>query len=72
LFLYIDKKSYMRVVKAGFSARRKKLRSSLSAGLVMEKNDVDEILKKAKISGDLRAQELSLTDWYKIYNTLML
>jgi 16S rRNA (adenine1518-N6/adenine1519-N6)-dimethyltransferase len=72
LFLYLDKKSYMRVVKAGFSARRKKLRSSLSAGLVMEKNDVDEILKKSKISGDLRAQELSLTDWYKIYNVLML
>jgi 16S rRNA (adenine1518-N6/adenine1519-N6)-dimethyltransferase len=72
LFLYLDKKSYMRVVKAGFSARRKKLRSSLSAGLVMEKNDVDEILKKSKTSGDLRAQELSLTDWYKIYNVLML
>jgi 16S rRNA (adenine1518-N6/adenine1519-N6)-dimethyltransferase len=67
LFKNLDKRAYMRLVKAGFSAKRKKLRSSLSAGLAIDKNQADEILKKAGISGDLRAQNLSLEDWYSIF-----
>jgi 16S rRNA (adenine1518-N6/adenine1519-N6)-dimethyltransferase len=67
----LDKRAYMRVVKAGFSAKRKKLRSSLSAGLALDKAQTDELLKKAKISGDLRAQNLSLADWHIIYKVLM-
>jgi 16S rRNA (adenine1518-N6/adenine1519-N6)-dimethyltransferase len=70
LFKNLDKRTFMRVVKAGFSAKRKKLRSSLSAGLAMDKAQVDELLKKAKINGDLRAQNLSLQDWHKLYNAV--
>jgi 16S rRNA (adenine1518-N6/adenine1519-N6)-dimethyltransferase len=62
LFKDLDKKSFMRLVKAGFSARRKKLRGSLSAGLGIEKTQADELLAKAKINGELRAQNLSLQD----------
>jgi 16S rRNA (adenine1518-N6/adenine1519-N6)-dimethyltransferase len=61
----------MRLVKAGFSAKRKKLRSSLSAGLAMDKNETDELLKKAKIDGNLRAQNLSLDNWHSLYKALM-
>jgi 16S rRNA (adenine1518-N6/adenine1519-N6)-dimethyltransferase len=43
LFKDLDKRSYMRVVKAGFSAKRKKLRSSLSAGLAIDKSQTDKI-----------------------------
>lgn len=71
LFKDLDKRTYMRIVKAGFSARRKKLRSSLAAGLALDKNQTDELLKEAKIDGNLRAQNLSLADWYKLYKTLM-
>lgn len=72
LFNDLDKRAYIRLVKAGFSSPRKKLRSSLAAGLMMEKGQVDELLRKAKISGDLRAQNLSLQDWHKIYKELVI
>jgi 16S rRNA (adenine1518-N6/adenine1519-N6)-dimethyltransferase len=71
LFKGMDKAAYMRVVKAGFSSPRKKLRSSLSAGLAIDKAEADELLKKAKINGNLRAQNLSLYDWHKLYKSLV-
>jgi 16S rRNA (adenine1518-N6/adenine1519-N6)-dimethyltransferase len=71
LFNGLDKDAYMRVVKAGFSNPRKKLRSSLSAGLGLSKSEADELLKNAKINGNLRAQNLNLNDWHKLYKTLM-
>jgi 16S rRNA (adenine1518-N6/adenine1519-N6)-dimethyltransferase len=52
-----------RVVKAGFSERRKKLRSSISGGLRISKEQADKLLKQSKISPDLRAQNLSLENW---------
>ncbi len=67
LFSDLDEKAFFQIVKAGFSGRRKKLRSSLSAGLRIEKPKADELLKSAGISDDLRAQNLSLQDWHKLY-----
>jgi 16S rRNA (adenine1518-N6/adenine1519-N6)-dimethyltransferase len=67
IFKDLDQKAYMRLVKAGFSSPRKKLRSSLSAGLGVDKERADELLKKAKIRLDYRAQNLSLQDWHKLY-----
>lgn len=61
-----DEKSFLRAVKAGFSERRKKLRSSLAGGLNLEKSQVQEILRAAQISPEKRAQELSLDDWYRV------
>ncbi|MBX4197685.1 16S rRNA (adenine(1518)-N(6)/adenine(1519)-N(6))-dimethyltransferase RsmA [Candidatus Saccharibacteria bacterium] len=67
LFKGLDTKLYFQIVKAGFAGRRKKLRSSLAAGLSIDKKSADELLKSAGISGDLRAQNLSLPDWHKLY-----
>jgi 16S rRNA (adenine1518-N6/adenine1519-N6)-dimethyltransferase len=75
LFKDLDNGLFMRVVKAGFSARRKKLRSSLSAGLRIDKVTADKILNEARIDGNLRAQNLSLNDWRQLYlavNKLMI
>lgn len=69
-FADIKTEDYFKVVKAGFSEKRKKLRSSLSGSLDLPKNQVDELLKKAKISPDARAQELSLDNWAKLVNLL--
>lgn len=55
--------AYFQVVKAGFSERRKKLRSSLSGGLRIEKSQADTLIATAGISGEIRAQELSLPQW---------
>lgn len=59
-------KEFFRIVKAGFSERRKKLRSSLSGGLRIEKGQADALLQKAGIVESARAQELSLEDWHKL------
>jgi 16S rRNA (adenine1518-N6/adenine1519-N6)-dimethyltransferase len=67
LFQDLDTKQFFRVVKAGFSGRRKKLRGSLAAGLGISKPQADEILSLAGVDGDLRAQNLSLSDWHKLY-----
>jgi 16S rRNA (adenine1518-N6/adenine1519-N6)-dimethyltransferase len=70
LFNDLNNKKFFFVVKAGFSSRRKKLRSSLSGGLHTSKEKADQFLKEAGINGNLRAQELSLQDWHKIYKSL--
>jgi 16S rRNA (adenine1518-N6/adenine1519-N6)-dimethyltransferase len=61
-----DQKSFFRVVKAGFSERRKKLRSALSGGLALSKDEVDLLLQKAKLSPEARAQELSIAEWQRL------
>lgn len=58
-----DEKRFFKVVKAGFSAKRKKLRSSLSAGLGLSKQEVEELLPKVGISPDDRAEVLSIQQW---------
>jgi 16S rRNA (adenine1518-N6/adenine1519-N6)-dimethyltransferase len=59
----VDEKDFFRIVKAGFSAKRKQLRSSLSGGLAISKQDAESLLQKAGISPDLRAEALSLDQW---------
>jgi 16S rRNA (adenine1518-N6/adenine1519-N6)-dimethyltransferase len=71
LFKNLDQPAYMRVVKAGFSNPRKKLRSSLSAGLGVSKEEADTLLSEAKINGSLRAQNLTLKDWQTLVNVLV-
>lgn len=70
LFENLHSKEYFRIVKAGFSGRRKKLRNSLSGGLKISLEESDKLLDNSAINGDRRAQELSLQDWYSIYKNL--
>lgn len=62
----IKEDDFFYVVKAGFSAKRKMLRSSLSGGLKISKNEVEIILNKAGISPNDRAETLDLEDWIKL------
>lgn len=61
-----DEKLFFRVVKAGFSAKRKKLRSSLAGGLTLPKEDIEALLARAEVSADRRAQDLSIAQWKRI------
>jgi 16S rRNA (adenine1518-N6/adenine1519-N6)-dimethyltransferase len=61
---------FFRVVKAGFSAKRKKLRSSLSGGLQSSKADAMQWLKTAGISPDARAEDLSVGDWLRLMEVI--
>lgn len=63
LFDGMDERHLFRVVKAGFSNRRKTLLNSLSGGLHKSKDEVRTILEKSGIDSGKRPQELSLENW---------
>ncbi len=56
-------KDFFRIVKAGFIAKRKKLRSSLASGLHISKPEAEQILLKHGVSPDSRADDLTLQNW---------
>lgn len=59
----VDKSQFFRVVRAGFSQKRKTLLNSLSAGLRLPKSEVHEALLHAGLMDNVRAQALSLNEW---------
>lgn len=70
LFDNVDAKQFFRMVKAGFSQRRKTLLNSLGAGLQLSRGETATLLERAGINANTRAQNLSLQDWYAIYQNL--
>ncbi len=70
LFPDVDVKQFFRLVKAGFSNRRKTLLNSLNGGLQLAKPAVQEILDQATIKPTARPQELSLQEWYSLYKVV--
>ena len=54
---------YFRVVKAGFSQRRKQLRNSLSAGLALAPGAVSSAMATTAIDPRRRAETLSIPEW---------
>jgi 16S rRNA (adenine1518-N6/adenine1519-N6)-dimethyltransferase len=67
LFDDVNPKDFFRLVKAGYSNRRKTLLNSLSAGLHLSKNDTKQLLEGVHISPTLRPQQLSLEQWHALY-----
>lgn len=72
LFDDVDARQFFRLVKAGFSERRKTLLNSLSGGLRLSKEQVGELLATAGIDPKLRPQNLSLQDWHKLYKSAII
>lgn len=61
-----DEKAFWRMAHAGFSSKRKKLRSSISAGLAISKPEAESILRHAGIDPNSRAEDLSIADWQRL------
>jgi 16S rRNA (adenine1518-N6/adenine1519-N6)-dimethyltransferase len=61
-----DSTTFFRLVKAGFSAKRKKLRSSLAGGLGISKEEAERILQAAEIDSHTRAESLAIEDWLRL------
>jgi 16S rRNA (adenine1518-N6/adenine1519-N6)-dimethyltransferase len=61
-----DVKKFFRVVKSGFSAKRKTLINNLSNGLQIDKTVIEEKLLSLGFSANTRAQELGVEDWKKL------
>lgn len=66
----VDTKAFFRIVKAGFAQRRKTLLNSLSSGLHLSRSETDELIAVAGLQPTVRAQNLSLEDWYRLYKAL--
>ena len=67
----LSEKEFFRVVKAGFSAKRKKLRSSLAGGLGVAKDQAMSYLELAGIDADQRAEDLSINDWMNLTKVII-
>lgn len=59
-----------RIIKAGFSQKRKKIKTSLSGGLHIGKQDAAQMLERAKIDPNKRPQELTMQDWFRLSTAL--
>ncbi len=65
-----DLKDFLRIVKFGFSQKRKKLSNTLGAGLHMKSSEMAEILREADIDPDLRAEHLGIEEWKRLVKVL--
>jgi 16S rRNA (adenine1518-N6/adenine1519-N6)-dimethyltransferase len=65
-----ETKKFFRIVKSGFSAKRKTLINNLSNGLQIDKKEIEEKLGSIGFSPSVRAQELGVDDWKKLQNLL--
>ena len=65
--LKVDERNFFRLVKFGFSARRKMLKNNLSGGLHIDQGEIEEKIKKIGLDPKIRAQDLSMEDWMGLY-----
>ncbi len=61
-----ERKRFFRVVKAGFSQRRKQLHNALSGGLGLPSSEVKEAMLRAGIQPRRRAETLSVEEWLRL------
>jgi 16S rRNA (adenine1518-N6/adenine1519-N6)-dimethyltransferase len=57
---------FFKLIKAGFSQKRKTLRNSLSAGLHIPPQNAEELLNNVSIDPRRRAETLSIEEWQRL------
>ena len=65
-----ERAAFFRVVRAGFSQRRKQLRNTLAAGLRILPDEIETTLRAVDVDPRRRAQALSIDEWVKINQAL--
>mgnify|MGYP000934978443 CR=1 FL=1 len=63
---FADEAVFLRVVKAGFSAKRRQLAANLSGQLKIPRPKLVEAMENCKISPTARAEELSVGEWKEL------
>jgi len=66
----IEEKKFFQILHIGFASPRKKLLNNLSAGYQLEKEKVKKIFRLVHLSENIRAQELSLSQWEELASNL--
>jgi 16S rRNA (adenine1518-N6/adenine1519-N6)-dimethyltransferase len=70
LYPDIDTKQFFRIVRAGFSQKRKTLENALSGGMAIPKEQARSFCEAAGVAPGQRAQALALDDWYRLYEEI--
>ncbi len=63
-------RDFFQLVKYGFSAKRKMLKNNLAAGYQIKPTEAVKLLKKADFRENIRAQELSVKDWLRLFGKI--
>lgn len=58
--------TFFKLIKAGFSQKRKTLRNSLSSGLRISTQECEALLKQAGVESMRRAESLSIEEWKRL------
>lgn len=72
LFTGVDTRLFFQLVRAGFSQKRKTIVNSLGGGLAVDKEIARTLLQSASIDPSVRAQNLTLSQWHKLYSAYTL
>jgi len=64
------RQKFFRIVKAGFSSPRKQLVNNLAQKLNLERAEIKKALTKCGLNPQVRASNLNLEDWHKLFNAL--
>ncbi len=67
----VDENLFFRLLRIGFSAKRKQLQNNLANGFHENKEKFKDLLEKTGLSVQIRAQELDLADWQDLYKYLI-
>ena len=65
-----DREAFLKVVAAGFSHTRKQLHNALAWGMWLPRDAAEPLLREAGIDPMRRAQSLSLTEWFNVYQAV--
>jgi 16S rRNA (adenine1518-N6/adenine1519-N6)-dimethyltransferase len=66
LIPFEQQQAFFRLAHAGFGQKRKTLRNSLSAGLVLSGSEVEKILTNTGIDPQRRAETLTIVEWKRL------
>lgn len=62
---------FFKLIKAGFNQKRKTLRNSLSSGLHISPTDAADLLTRADIDPQRRAETLSIEEWERLSSSIV-
>ena len=65
-----DRGAFFKLIRAGFSARRKTLRNALANGFKIDTTLSSSILEKANIEQQVRPESLGVAQWILLYETI--
>lgn len=66
---FLANPTFRRLIKVGFSQKRKQLKNSLAAGFQLPISQVEAWLARADLVITIRAEELKLENWFRLFST---